>query len=96
MSNIYYFDTNNRVYSFDSQETADKVGVDGLTLIDGDVQEWVKANPLVIELSAQQQIDALEASISARHWRKAYLGDEEAKAFIEDVNSQIEVLMGEL
>lgn len=92
MSSVNYFDSNNRVYSFDNQETADKFGVEGLTLIDGDIDSWASENPLIIELTVQQQIDALEESISARRWREAYLGDEEAKSFIEDVNSQIEVL----
>lgn len=53
-------------------------------------------NEKAIELSTQDQIYELEASITARRWREAYLGDEDAKEFIANINAQIESLRSEL
>lgn len=59
---VHYADSSNRVHSFDCQETADIVGTDGLTLIEGDVYEWVEANPLIITMTEDEILQARKAA----------------------------------
>lgn len=61
---------------------SDEVLSIGMAYSDG---EWIQYNNAA-------KIAALEASISARRWREALLGNEESIAFIADIDAKIEAL----
>lgn len=68
------------------------------------VETWLESNDwqeipegfFDVELTAQQQIDELEASISKRNEQEAILGDEYALNKIAEVRAQIAVLREQL
>jgi len=54
--------------------------------------EWVDGKQVLKPTDNTVEIAALEASITARRWREALLGNEESIAFIAEVEAKIEVL----